>query len=410
MVKEQKQNNVFKIIIILFIVFILVPIGIISLIYYSNDAFRTSANNYLRKVPGFIGDHFKKYPTEEERESKKQYLAQYYLSLNEKNAADKMYIIKQEDELLYNDIVKYMANYSSNKTKKIVEQVRNIELRKDLLFSIYEEVINEKESKIKNEAETLENLQLYLAVNEIENILAESEDGLNYILSLIHLMDEQIVADILYYLDQNKRMQIISSINNVNKRQQLDILLLQKEIRNNELKKIAKEYEQKDPYEAFRELGNTEIYSMEELAIIFMNLHVKNAAEILKFSTDNQFLDELFTEIREEERLLGVKDSYTIKINKAINAIKDYESKVDKLVNIYEKMNPQEVANIVEKMMINDNRVTLFEIGPDFQYQISDSTIILDILSRIKRNNLSEILNYLDTRKAAEITKRLAIE
>src|SRR5690606_31814141 len=99
------------------------------------------------KLPGVTGEYFRTIPTEEEREDKKLFLADYFLSLDPKIAADKLYIVKKDDERLYSEIVRLMNSKAPSKTEEIIKLIRNMELRKDLLFSIHDEIQEEKRSQ-----------------------------------------------------------------------------------------------------------------------------------------------------------------------------------------------------------------------------------------------------------------------
>lgn len=405
--KEKKSNIPFTILIIL-ITFIIIPFGIITLVYFNNETFRNTTNNFLKDTPGFVGEYFSKYPTEKEREEKKIYLANYYISLDNERAADKLYIIKKSDESLYSDIVKTMNTISQSKTQEIIKLIRNIELRKDLVFSIYEEIQLEKEKMFEEEINRLEKMDLVLAVEEIRSTIENNSDLLHTV-EILSNMDEVKASQILYYINQEERDRVLTRMKE-SKRKSIEHLLRRQQLRDDAMKNVAREYEVKDAQKAYEELGNKEKYSTNDLAKIYLNLSIKKAAEILVYSQDDQFKDELFSSIREEERLRNTLDeSSTVKIQKTVELLREYEEKIGGLAAVYEKMNPEEVAQIVEKMIINESNVTLFEITRNSQYEITDSKIILDVLKKLKRATLSEVLSNLDARKAAQITRRLAL-
>ncbi|QIB26194.1 hypothetical protein [Caloranaerobacter azorensis] len=95
MTKEKKSSNkIISIIIIIFLV-LTIPIGVLATIYYKVDSFRMLVNNHLKDAPGFVGEYFNSYPTEEEIEAKKTFLIEYFNEIDINNAADKLYIIKK---------------------------------------------------------------------------------------------------------------------------------------------------------------------------------------------------------------------------------------------------------------------------------------------------------------------------
>lgn len=156
--KEEKKNrSALKVIAIIIIVLIIVPLTILSLIYRSNTSFKNNTNKFLSKIPGFVGEHFRNLPTEGEKNEKISYLSNYFLSLDPSIAADKIYIVKKDDEKLYMDLIKDMNSISVSKTEEIVIKVRNMELRKDLLFSIYEDAQRDENEKFLAEVSRIEN-------------------------------------------------------------------------------------------------------------------------------------------------------------------------------------------------------------------------------------------------------------
>ncbi|MFA5523318.1 MAG: hypothetical protein WDA24_03070 [Tissierellales bacterium] len=406
MTKEKKNKEIIKIILIFALVFILIPLIVFMLVYFTNKDFKKSTNEYLRNTPGIVGEYFSKYPTESEREEKELYLANYYLSIKEESSADKLYIIKKSDEELYNNIIKNMNRKSANKTKDIIILVRNIELRKDLLHTLYDEIKDEEEAELSEEIRRLENLELILAIRDIE-ILSERTDSKNELRRIFSNINLKTATDMLYYIQPDVYDKIISNIDS-NRRKEIESLLLQKDKKFNELYSKAKVYEVMDTERAISELGNTDSYKIDDLSKIYMNLSISKAAEIL-LGADEDFVNDVISSIEIFEELLGESESRTVKIMQTISFKKQYNQKIDELVVLYEKIEPVEVVKIVEKMIKNKNSVTIFEIDEDTIYTISDSSIILDVLKNMKKQKVSQILSIMDPNDAASITRELAI-
>lgn len=405
--EKPKKKKVSKIILILIIALVIVPLGVGSVVYNTNKSFRDKMNTKLIKAPGFVGKYFRNYPTESEKQDKKTYLANYYLSLDPSRAADKIYIVKKNDEELFDDIIKIMNGMSPNKTSEILKLVRSIELRKDLLFSIYDEIQEEKQNQLKDEISRLEKNDILVSINEIEKRVAEESGYLEKLPSIINFMNEDKASSILCYLDENIVDTVLSKLED-EKKSKLQNGMLIKEIEDKKLRDLASLYEAKPLDTAIEEIGNEETYSMDKLGSIYMNLSVKKAAEILSNVEDDNFTEEIFTAIRREEQLKKVEDSKTIDISEAIQFVSEYNRKIDELVGIYEKMSPDAIAKIVENMMDNTKTVTSLEINSTPIYEISDSTIILDVLSRMKKPTVSKIINNMSTKKATQLTQLLA--
>ncbi|WIV10860.1 hypothetical protein [Proteiniborus sp. MB09-C3] len=407
MPKEKKSKEIFKVILIFALVFILVPIVVFALVYAMNDNFKKSANEYFRNTPGVVGEYFSKYPTENEKAEKELFLANYYLSMNEENSADKLYIIKKSNEELFNNIIKKMNQKSPAKTKNIISSVRNIELRKDLLHTLYEEIKEEQKVALGEELKRLEGLELSLAIKEVE-MMIEKNGGKEDLGKIFENMKENIAVDILYYIQPDIQSQIMTNIE-TKKRKEITTLLLKKGKKEEELIKKSEVYEAMDTEKAFSEIGNSNTYKIEDLSIIYMNLSIKKAAGIL-LDSDDSFINELISKIETMEDLVGEDESRAVKIMETINFKKQYDKKISELVALYEKMEAADIVKIVEKMMANKNSVTVFEIDENPIYTISDSSIIMDVLKNMKKQKISQILSIMDPDKAAEITRELAIQ
>ena len=219
-------------------------------------------------------------------------------------------------------------------------------------------------------------------------------------------MDEPSAVDILFYINDNIREEILYSLNS-GKRTSLENKLLSKKAEQTKLEELAKLYESKSTNLVIEEIGNTEKYTIEELAIIYKNLSVLKSAEILSSVEDEEFIQELLTAIKIEGQLLG-EENITEEIGKTMAFITEYNAKVDNLVSIYEKMQAPKIAKIAEKMMSNDSTVTMLEINAEPVFEISDASIMMDVLSRMGNKTLANIMNSMNDRKASTLTQKLA--
>lgn len=389
MANEKSIDKVIKIIGLL-VVITLIPIGILAIIYNTNDNFKETTNQNLKDAPGVIGDYFSKFLTEDERLVKVKYIAKNYINLEKKTAADKLYILKKDDDGLYYEIIKEMRRESPSKTEEIMSLVRDIELRKDLIVSIYEEIEKEKESFLGDEVSRFEKLSTYSSINEIKGKYLNNYNELDKLIIILSKMKRDKSADIIYNIDIESKNKLLNRIENYDKEfyKELITLVNEKELKNIELHKKSDLYEVMSIEKAFNDIGNQDKYSFDDLSTIYLNLDYKIAAQILNNSTD-EFINELFNKIRVKERLLNVEDSITVNIMNELTKIQSYEKRKNDLVEIYEKMKPAESAKLIEKMFITD---------PD---------LIIEILSSMKKSNVSDILNNIETRIATEISKKL---
>lgn len=400
--KEKKQGKKgFKIAAILIVSFLIMPLIILSLIYNSNKAFKQNMNNTLSKVPGPIGEYFNNYPTEEEKNDKVDYLARHFLTLEDEVAADKIYIIKKEDEGLYFDLIKEMNSISRKKAEDIVVKIRNMELRKDLLISTYEEAKSEENEKILLEVSRIESQDTLLSLMEIENKFSDKD-----FLEVLDKVDKNKLSELLYYVNDDIKSYVLNTFK-IDKKNEIERLIYVIQSKENELKDVARLYETKPIDTITSEIGGFENYSMEELGIIYMNLSNIKAAELLYNIGDEKFTEELFIEIARQEEIMKSDINTTENISKAMEFISDYNIKIDDLVLTYEKMTPAKIAKIVEEMIDNTDTVTSLELNDENIYNLSDRLIIVDVLSKMKNQTLSKVLDFMEAENASKVTREL---
>ncbi|KNF08815.1 hypothetical protein CLPU_5c01220 [Gottschalkia purinilytica] len=410
---ERITKRPFKIKSILLTVFILIPLAIMTLLYFASDTFRDKANGVLKNAP-IIGGIISKYPTKTEVNDKELSIARYYIEeLDKESAADKLYIIKKDDAKVYDTIIKKMNTVSSKKTQDIVKEIRNLELRKDLVSTLYEEIQTEKDKKVKAKASNLESMGTRAAIHEIMDRTSIEEGELEKIFTYL---SNNAAVEILHYIDGGTRSEIMYKLSNIDmkRKNELQGLLNEKRRKEEELEisaqNLAKVYGVKDPIKASEEIANTEKLSMDVLTRLYMNLDPKKSAEILVHSKDEKFNNELFESIISLEELRGVDQSVTVDITNVMNFLQDYNKKIDDLVVLYEKMTPDNAAKAIEKLLENKQEVTVFSIKEESGYKLSDHKIAMEILKKMKKPKVSKILGNLEPAKVAQITRVLAIE
>lgn len=399
---KNKEKKGSRVAIILLIFLIAVPIVIVSLIYNSNKTFKNSVNNMLSKMPGIFGEHFRNYPTEIERDGKINYLSKYFLNLDPAISADKIYIVKKDDEKLYVDIIRSMNSISTSKTEEIVLKVRNMELRKDLLFSIHDDAQEDEKNQFLSEVSRIEKQDILISLLEVEKRFTDRE-----FLKILNELKVDKIGEILFYTDYEIKDYILNTFKG-NRRVLIEGYIFEKNNEENILIDIAKLYETKPIDSAILAIGNTDNYSMNKLGTIYKNLSVLKSAELLSNIKDEKFLEDLFSSIMREEVLTKSDINITKDINKTMEFLNEYSAKVKDLVVIYEKMSPGKIAKIVENMIKNTETITSFELNSEEIYKLSDSIIIIDVLSKMKNQTLSKVLDFMEPDVASQITRLLA--
>lgn len=391
----------------LIIALVLIPIVLGPLLYAKNGKVKNTTNLIIGKVVDFAKRKFRTSSTNVEKEDKKISLSNYYLSLKNSEAADKLYIVKMNDKELYNDLIRLMNRKSGDKTSEVLKLIRNIELRKDFLSSTYDEIQEEKHVQIKREIETLESIDTLSGIRKVERMANEYSDYVEVLPDIIERMENGKASELLFYMDNNIKEKIMAKLD-IKKRNDLERIILKKEIKYDKLQDLARSYDSKPIEEVIKEISNEEVYSIEELSYIYMNLSVEKAAEIISRIKEDEFVEELFVYLKREEELRKSNDSKAVEINEAVKFLREYNSKIDELVEVYEKMSPSNVAKITEKMLENTEEVTSLEIDSTPIYEISDSTIIVNVLGKMKKSSLSKIINNMNTKKASQLTQMLA--
>ena len=353
-------------------------------------------------MPGSVGEHFRNYPTEVEKSEKIDYLSSYFINLDANTAADKMYIIKKDDEKLYIDILRGMNSISIPKTEEIVLKIRNMELRKDLLFSLYDDAQKEEKERFLSEVSRVEKQDIMTSLLETEKRFSDRE-----FLKILAEIKTDKLGEVLYYIDSDIRNYILDTFKE-DKKMLVEAIIYEKTNEVNTLIDIAKVYETKPIDVAIDAIGNTNNYSLYKLGIIYKNLSVLKSAELLSNIKDEKFIEDLFASIMREEKLTNSDTNITGDISKAMEFLNEYGNKVKDLVAIYEKMSPDKVAKIVEQMIKNNDTITSFELSSEEVYELSDSSIIIDVLSQMKNQTLSKVLDFMEPDKASQITRLLA--
>lgn len=386
----------------LFIVFVLLPLGLVAGLYFNNKNFKSRVNKALSSLPGSAGEYFKNYPTEHEREAKIKYLASYYSGLDSDVAADKIYIVKKDDENLYVDLIREMNAISSPKTEEVVLKVRNLELRKDLLYSIYETAKEEEHDDYIAQVARIDRQDPLTNLREMERSYSDE----SFVKILQGVKDEKL-AEALYYADSDLKFQVLDKLDR-NKKTRVDRLIFDKEVENNKLIDIARLYDTKPVDEAIEAIGSSDNYSIDKLATIYRNMSVLASAKVLSEIEDDKFVEELFEAIILQEKLSKKDLSITKDISQAMEFLTDYKFKINEMVLVFEKMNPSNVAKLAEEMMDRDNVITLLELSSYEKYELSDSVIIVDIFQDMKKQTLAKVFDSMDTKKAAKMTQLLS--
>lgn len=406
--QEKKKGKVGKGIGLFFLMLLLISLLGSVIFYFVNDNFKEMANKTLRKAPGPIGTYFSKIPTKEEKSLQLHYLAQNYLNMETKQAADKLLYVESKDKAVYHELIGKMRIISYRGTEKILEEIQKREPKSGLLNTLYEEINKEEQENFEQSLNYLNSLETYQQIEKIKNdylISYETVENLNRVLEKI---EKQKLIQILYHIDEDAKHLIMSRMN-PKLRDEMNKALAEKALKTEDLEAKIAFYEQMDAKLAAEDLTNEGKFTKEELAYIYNGLSTLKASDILRHAEDRKWIEDLYRFIQIDAKNRGYASEKVINMDRTINFLNEYDKKIKNLADIYKEVTPDELKTMVEKMLLSDEPIKTFRVDDEQVVEISDAKIILDMLKTFDGKALSLLLEKLDPRKAAELTRRLAI-
>ncbi len=406
--KKAKKGGRFKIVLVLLIVLVIVPLLVGFAIYKASDDARTIINNVMSNAPGAVGDFFDSFPTEKETNEQMKQIATYILDIDIDRAVDKLTLLDSEDPKAYDDIVKIMFRINPNATKNILEKIRANNVKKDIVLSTLDTINEEKGQEVVDKAKYLSNLSLPSAIEEMEYILSRSVNGYRELAAILDVMDIKQAATLVNALDRDSYDKVVSLMT-INKGSSIREEIANSKLRSNELENVSDIYKTEDISKLVEYIGNDKMYSMEELAQIYINLGVTKSGEVLSKLEDDQFVYKLIGMIKERAIISTGEDKITKDILKSLKIYKDFDDNVTELASVYSKMGSDKVAEIIKKMFRNSSLPKEYELDGGQKIVITDEQLALSILERFNEKQVAEILFYLDNTLSSEISRKMTM-
>jgi len=404
--EQLNKNSIFKTILIIVISFISLPLIILTIMYFSNEDFKDNANKVLSVLPGKAGVYFQSVPTKMEREDIKKDIAKHYITLDENRILDKLLIVKGENEQLYSDLVVLMSKENPNKMKKVKEQLKVLKIKEDPINRILDEIDKESEEKINSLQKYYTSLKLSQAIDEIERTYASNEISIDELVRLFQNLKAEQAAKYAFYLNDDIVKQIEYKLpkdvlRGIEKKKQ--------ELKNNQKKllDLSLEYENKKNEETLMELGNTNQYSMEQLAVIFKGLSINKSARVLSKINDKDFMLTLFDEINHLQYLQKEEPSVSPSIMKGITVYKEYDNKINELSVIYDKTTVEELAKMLEIMLKRNETYQKHDLTEKEQITFTEEELVIDVLKKLKPTKVAEILEMMSENTRITLSKKL---
>ena len=405
--QEIEKTSIFKKILIVLMAFLFITITTIVIIYFTNESFQYTTNNFLTLLPGSFGEHFKGLPTKVEKENIKLQVAKYYITLEDDRLLDKLLIIKGEDSDLYNDLLILLSRENPIKMKNIREKLRIKELEGNLLNRVLEEIDDEKQEIISDYTKYYTSLKLPEAISELERTFDNGEIKAEELAGLFENLSKEESAKYLYYLNSNLVENVKHKIKN-NKLKDIEKEMEALKSKENHLKVLAKTYEEESLKTQIEDLGKDNKFNLKDLAVIYTNINIKTAGKILSEIEDNEFTSSLYEEINTLETLNREEVNTSTYIAEIAKIHRNYYDKVDELGEIYKKVSLEELVDVIEGMVISNKIFKKHTIDSE-EITFTRENLAIDILKKLPYKRAAEILEILKVERRIDVTQKFIL-
>ncbi len=397
-----------KNILIALVVFLVIPALVIWGLYSFSPEFKLMSNGILSQVPGGIGNYFKSIPTPQDDEKQLVTIANYLISLDQKQAVDKLNLIENDDPATYESVIRSMVRLDPTKTEKILEEKRRQSLKPNVVQSTLEQIAQEQIDDYKKQAAILQELSLNDRIKAFQEILTKRIDGFEYIAALATYMTPDKVGEVVPYLDANSLKGIYAEMDETISMAIKSYLSSQDKLKIT-LSHTAQILAGKPMDQLVSQLSSVDVYPLEELVAIFEVLGPKRSGEILAKVNDDAYLTSLVNGIKESQLLhLGV-DNFTGDLLKSLNIYKSYDDNISELVNIYSQVDDKKTAEIIKRLYWNTGQIKRYALENGQEIVISDQQLALDLLQSFPAKKIASVLSYLDNSISTEISTKLAL-
>lgn len=397
-----------KNILIALVVFLVIPALVIWGLYSFSPEFKLMSNGILSQVPGSIGNYFNSIPTPQDDEKQLVTIANYLISLDQKQAVDKLNLIENDDPATYENVIRSMVRLDPTKTEKILEEKRRQSLKPNVVQSTLEQIGQEQIDDYKKQAAILQDLSLNDRIKAFQEMLTKRIDGFEYIAALATYMTPDKVGEVVPYLDSNSLKGIYAEMDETTSMAIKSYLSSQDKLKIT-LSHTAQILAGKPMDQLVSQLSSVDVYPLEELVAIFEVLGPKRSGEILAKVNDDAYLTSLVNGIKESQLLhLGV-DNFTGDLLKSLNIYKSYDDNISELVNIYSQVDDKKTAEIIKRLYWNTGQIKRYALENGQEIVISDQQLALDLLQSFPAKKIASVLSYLDNSISTEISTKLAL-
>lgn len=405
--KKKKKGGAIKAILFLLIFFIIIPGVALAGFYMLNETFQYRLNTALSDAP-FVGEYFDSLPTKMEKEEQIRSIAEYYLDISADQAVDKLVIQKTDDSSIYDDIIRVMMRLDPNETKVVLEAIRQKELKGDAISATLDEIVSEKDIDLQARADELDSLPIASVREEIYEVINDGLNGHSKLARILEKMDPTKAYEMLSLLDDVDEDEVLRVMDD----QFRDLIAQERntEVSNTQkLISMSEIYDSKDADELVDTLGNLSTYTVEELAIIFKEIGVIKTGQVLATVDDDVLVNDVITEMKNNEVLSTGEDLITKDILKTLKIYKDFDDNILQLVDIYSVMQAVDVAEILKRQLTNGVLPQVYVLDNGEIITISDEQLAYEVLSKFDNKRIAEIIGNFEDSLASEVAKKLTV-
>lgn len=408
MSNEEKKSGGLKGVLLILVIVLVVPVVALGGVYILNDNFKLESNKYLSKLPGPVGEYFESYSTEEETSNQVLSIADYLLNIDVSRAVDKMQLIRADDEAVYDEIVRSMLRINPNETEVILEEIRSLGLKSNVLLTTLEQIETEENLGHEEKANYIGGLNTAGAIDEVKKVLDENLDGHQILSKIFKFIDNEKVATYLENISIEDKEKILNEfpVEMVN---DLKTIISNRKSKNDELMNTAQILISKDPEVLAEMLGNEDTYKLDELNVIFTDLGPIKAGEILAKVNDSEFVFNLINKIKDNQLLETGEDNLTEDILKSLKVYSEFDDNINELNNIFAKLDDQKISEIIKRYFRSAGSYRSYPLSNGEEIRISDEDIALAVLDRMPQKKVASVLSFLDNTLSSEIAKKFAL-
>lgn len=391
--KIKTAFTIIKILLVSIIIFFIIMAGTVGILYLTNNSAKSMVDSQIKQYKA-RKEKQKQEQTKNASDSRIPELAKYYLQMSETDLAHKMIDIRKADKKSYEKILSSMMIMNPQKTSNMNKMMEKIESKKDIISQEYDNMVSSKQEENKKTSSYYASLGVKGAIDAIQNELQNSMDYAK-VSSALELSQPKFVAKVLHYINPMYVEGIRNRFNNeFNKIIDKELQIYSEFIRKNS--SLSSIYENTKEEIAAKKLQDVKKFDDEALAVIFSNMDYLASARILSNFDDESRVQDILSEIRKiEDFNLQIDGSYSKIVANSIKVIKKYSEDVDILKRAYEKMQPEDLAGVIDRLVTSNPIYKTYKIDNTRKFSISERKMAIDSLKRIKPAIVGQVITQL---------------